>query len=93
MALLTTEHITFSVLHKGCIKDVKTHSTLDVLTADIKSLTDALESGSLRSVDPIDRYVDQIEKHDHYLHAMLSLPSRESLKDFPSKLDHERDVM
>lgn len=65
---------------------------LNVLTADIRSLNDLLERGRLKSVDLIDRYLDQIEKHDGYLHAMLSKPTRQNLKIVAAKLDHERDI-
>lgn len=60
-------------------------SALNVLTADIQYLKDILEKGSLRSVDLIDRSLDQIEKHDHYLHTILSLPLRQSLEVIASK--------
>ena len=67
-------------------------STLNVLTADIESLKHVLEKGRLRSVDLVDRYLDQIEKHDGYLHAMLSKPTRQSLRTVAAKLDRERDA-
>ncbi|KAK4456218.1 putative amidase [Podospora aff. communis PSN243] len=62
----------------------------DVLTADAKQLADLLDKGSLKSVDLVDRYLDQIEKHDGYLHAVISKPSRQALHAIARGLDEER---
>jgi amidase len=69
----------------------KSTVALNVLTADVKLLKDLLEKGTLKSVDLVDRYLDQIEKHDGYLHAMLSIPSRQNLRTIASALDEERN--
>lgn len=61
-----------------------------IANADAKSLLRLLESGSLKSVDIVNQCLDQIEKHDGYLHAMLSMPPRQALRAVASSLDDER---
>lgn len=68
----------------------KSTAAFNVLNSDTKSLKYLLENGHLKSVDLVDRYLDQIEKHDNYLHAMLSMPPRDTLKTLASELDNER---
>ena len=65
-------------------------SIFDVVTADAKYMKELLEDGSLTSVDLVDRCLLQIARYDGYLHAMLSTPSRESLRDIASDLDKKR---
>ena len=65
-------------------------TAISLLTADVRSLKDLLERGALTSVDLIDQYLEQIAKHDGYLHAMLSIPSRQILHTAASALDQER---
>ncbi len=65
-------------------------TSFDVLTGDVKLLQTLLQRGSLKSVDLVDLYMAQIQKHDSYLHAMLSMPSKESLKKIAHALDEER---
>lgn len=67
-----------------------TTAAFNVLTADVKLLKNLLEKGTLKSTDLVNRYLDQIEKHDGYLHAMLSKPTRQSLQTIASCLDEER---
>ncbi|TVY19360.1 putative amidase [Lachnellula arida] len=67
-----------------------TTAAFNVLTADVKLLKNLLEKGTLKSTDLVNRYLDQVEKHDGYLHAMLSKPTRQSLQTIASSLDEER---
>jgi hypothetical protein len=67
-------------------------STFDVLTADVVTLQDLLAKGSLKSVDLVDRYLEQIEKHDDYLHAVLFIPPKDNLLATASALDEERKL-
>ncbi|VUC23995.1 unnamed protein product [Clonostachys rosea] len=60
-----------------------------ILGADAAFLLHLLEAGSLKSVDIVNQYLDQIEKHDGYLHAMLSMPSRQALRAVAASLDDE----
>ncbi|MCJ1357711.1 MAG: hypothetical protein MMC33_007707 [Icmadophila ericetorum] len=68
----------------------KRMSVFNVLTADVKCLKDLLEKGSLKSVDLVDGYLDQIERLDSYHHAMISIPSRQTLQTIAADLDEER---
>lgn len=63
---------------------------LDVLTADTETLQALLEKGSVKSSHLVNLYVDQIERHDSYLHGMLTMPSREALQKIATALDEER---
>jgi amidase len=65
-------------------------STFDVLTADARTLKDLLAKGSLKSVDLVNRYLEQIQKHDDYLHAVLFTPPKDNLLAIASTLDEER---
>lgn len=38
----------------------------------------------------MDLYLDQIHRHDGYLHGMLSMPSRDALQRIAAVLDEER---
>jgi hypothetical protein len=62
----------------------------DVLTADVKLLQALLSNGSTSSVDLVEAHVNQIRKHDGYLHAMLSMPPVQDLKATARALDEER---
>lgn len=66
-------------------------STLNILTADIRYLVSLLEKGQLKSVDLLDCCLRQIEKYDSQIHAILSMPSRQTLRGIASKLDKERE--
>ncbi|KAL7893413.1 amidase signature domain-containing protein [Trichoderma sp. SZMC 28014] len=63
---------------------------LDVLTVDTETLQAFLEEGSLKSSHLVDLYLDQILRHDDYLHGMLTMPSREALQKIAVALDKER---
>ena len=65
-------------------------SAFDVLTADARTLKELLAEGSLKSVDLVDRYLEQIEKHDGYLHAVMSIPPKDNLLATAATLDEER---
>ncbi len=45
---------------------------IDILTADGKVMQRLLRNSSLRSADLVAAYKTQIDKHDEYLHVMLS---------------------
>ncbi len=64
-------------------------AVFDILTADGKVMQRLLRNGSLRSADLVAAYKAQIDKHDGYLHAMLSWPSLASLIDAAKVLDRE----
>ncbi|TAQ88680.1 hypothetical protein B7494_g3015 [Chlorociboria aeruginascens] len=63
---------------------------VSVVDADVKSLQKFLQSGSVKSTALVDAYLAQIDRHDGYLHAMLSMPTRESIKNIAIALDEER---
>ncbi|TPX13844.1 uncharacterized protein E0L32_005788 [Thyridium curvatum] len=63
---------------------------LDVLTADAKAISALLGNGTLNSVQLVQAYMDQIEKQDGYLHAIISTPTREDLSAIAQSLDEER---
>ncbi|KAL7921314.1 amidase signature domain-containing protein [Trichoderma austrokoningii] len=65
-------------------------SHLNVLTADAKTLQALLEQGSIKSSHLVDIYLDQIQRHDDYLHGMLTTPSTEALQEIAATLDEER---
>lgn len=63
---------------------------IDVLAEDATSLRNLLDQGLTSSVEIVSTYVAQIDKCDRYLHAMLSMPTRELLMERASQLDMER---
>lgn len=65
---------------------------LDVLAADTQTLQALLEKGSIKSSHLVDLYLNQIQRHDDYLHGMLTMPSREALQKIAVALDEERAV-
>ena len=65
----------------------------DVLRATATELADRLAVGNLTSVNLIERYLAQIEAHNHDgvgLRAIASMPSRERLLARAEELDVER---
>ena len=64
--------------------------SIDVLTADARLLQNLLDKGAVKSVNLVDLYLAQIQRHDGYLHAMLSMPSQDALRTTAAKLDEER---
>lgn len=64
-------------------------ASFDILTADVKLLQSLLASG-VGSVDLVKTYLDQIRRHNDYLHAMLSMPSEERPLEIARRLDQER---
>lgn len=69
----------------------KKPTSLDVLVATAGDLQRGLSSGQLTSVELVDAYLDQIENHDGYLHAIISKPPRARLVEQARKLDEERE--
>ncbi|UKZ94441.1 uncharacterized protein TrAFT101_009314 [Trichoderma asperellum] len=63
---------------------------IDVLNVDTNTLQALLEKGSIKSSHLVDLYLDQIQRHDDYLHGMLTMPSREALQKIAVALDEER---
>lgn len=69
-------------------------SAFNVLLTTAAELQQRLSDGSLTSVDIIQTYLRQIEKHDRAgakLNAILSLAPRESLLKQAKRLDEERN--
>lgn len=62
----------------------------NLLVATAADLQRGLRSKDFTSVDLIDACLDQIKRHDEYLHAMISVAPRASLLDQAQKLDDER---
>ena len=64
--------------------------SLDLIVATAGDLQKGLSSGQLTSFELVDAYLDQIEKQDGYLNAMISKPPRARLLKLAKKLDEER---
>ncbi|KAF5968000.1 hypothetical protein FBULB1_10953 [Fusarium bulbicola] len=62
----------------------------DLLTIDAKSLASGLTDGHFTSVDLVEKSLEMIQKHDKYLHAMLSMVSKDQLRQRAEALDKER---
>ncbi|OAL27927.1 hypothetical protein AYO22_03272 [Fonsecaea multimorphosa] len=70
---------------------MKTHATMiNPLTADLRELQSALDSGALQSVDLVRLYTDQILKHDGYLKAMIKFKPLQRVVRAAEMLDKER---
>ena len=65
-------------------------TSLNLLVATAGDLQKALSSGHLTSVELVSACLDQIERHDAYLHAIISKPPRANLVEQAQKLDEER---
>ncbi|PSN63897.1 amidase signature enzyme [Corynespora cassiicola Philippines] len=65
-------------------------NAISVLTADAVQLQNLLQSGQVDSMALIEAYLDQINKHDDYLHAMIQLAPLPLLQRRAMKLDKER---
>jgi hypothetical protein len=66
---------------------------VNVLTASAAELSELLEKGSVRSVDLVDLYLAQIERHNKKglcLNAIISTAARENLIMTAERLDGER---
>jgi amidase len=68
----------------------KSPATWNPLTADARYLADLLQQGHLTSGRLIEGCLEQISKHDSYLHAMLSIPPKEALQRVAARLDDDR---
>ncbi|KAF2846480.1 amidase family protein [Plenodomus tracheiphilus IPT5] len=62
----------------------------NVLTAEARDLQKLLQSGSLRSVDLIEAYLAQIQRHNGYLHTVISTVPKDMLLKTAQSLDDER---
>ncbi|EXJ68778.1 uncharacterized protein A1O5_07709 [Cladophialophora psammophila CBS 110553] len=65
-------------------------SVINPLTADLRELQGLLGNGTLRSVDLVRLYTDQIQKHDDYLNAMINFGPLQSVLKAAETLDTER---
>jgi hypothetical protein len=63
---------------------------LDVLTADAKELQSRLENGDVTSLDLVKRYIQQIQRYDDKLHAMIQTTPNDLLEATANALDRER---
>ena len=63
---------------------------IDLLVVTAAELEKDLACGNLTSVDLVNACLDQIDQHDGYLHAMISVAPRASLVQQAQKLDDER---
>lgn len=71
----------------------KSLAKVDVLRATASDIRSLLEAGTVTSLDLVDIYLAQIEKHDRKganLHAMVSVVHRNHLDELAKKLDDER---
>lgn len=78
---------------RATMSSSKSSAKVDVLKATVSDLRSLLESGTVTSLDLVDIYLAQIEKHDRKganLHAMVSLMHRNHLDELAKKLDDER---
>ncbi|KAH8730345.1 amidase signature domain-containing protein [Phaeosphaeriaceae sp. PMI808] len=71
---------------------MKPGAAFNILTAEAQDLQKWLHSGSLRSVDFIEAYIKQIQKHNGYLHAVISTASQDLLLKTAQSLDDERST-
>lgn len=90
-----------SVLQKESLQEIAVEqclpgaekNLLDVLDASMESLQKLLQAGKLSSVDLINGYLDQIEKHNTNglnLRAIISVAPRELVVARARELDEER---
>ncbi|KAI1773051.1 putative glutamyl-tRNA amidotransferase subunit A [Hypoxylon cercidicola] len=66
--------------------------TLDVLTADVKTLQGLLSSGNITSKHLVNLYLSQIGKHDGSLNAMIETAPKDTLLRRAHSLDVERQA-
>lgn len=69
---------------------MKPGAAFDVLTAEARDLQNWLQSYSLCSVDLVEAYLKQIQKHNGYLHAVISIAPQDLLFKTAKSLDEER---
>ncbi|KAG4437656.1 hypothetical protein IFR05_006867 [Cadophora sp. M221] len=62
----------------------------DILHLDVRKLQTLLDTTKVKCIQLVDLYLDQIHRHDGYLHGMLSMPSRDALQRIAAVLDEER---
>ncbi|KAI1425000.1 putative glutamyl-tRNA amidotransferase subunit A [Xylaria sp. FL1777] len=63
---------------------------VDVLTADVQALQGLLSDGNVTSHELIDVYLNQVRKHNDFLHAVIETTPRELLLRRARELDDER---
>jgi amidase len=66
------------------------HHPFNPLTTTVSQLQSLLDSGSLTSVQILQTYLSQIEKHNKRLKAIISIAPLDSLLSHAQKLDDER---
>ncbi|KAK8126904.1 Amidase signature domain protein [Apiospora kogelbergensis] len=64
--------------------------TFDPLTTTATTLQQLLQEGAITSVQIVERYLLQIERHNHVLNAFISVAPRDRLLDQAAALDEER---
>ena len=64
--------------------------TFDPLTTTATTLQQLLREGAIKSVQIVERYLLQIERHNHVLNAFISVAPRDRLLDQATALDEER---
>jgi hypothetical protein len=84
------QHWTPQLLHSNNQNTMEPSPAFNVLTAEARDLQKWLQSGSLRSVDLVEAYVQQIQKHNAYLHAVISTVPKDLLLRSAQSLDDER---
>lgn len=62
----------------------------NVLTATAKDLGTLLNKGVVTSEEIVSTYLNQIEKYNGYLHAVISTPPRDKVLAYARNLDQER---
>ena len=67
-------------------------TSIDLLAATAGDLQRELSSGNLTSVELVNACLDQIERHDDYLHAVISRAPRAHVVEQAQKLDLERQT-
>ena len=71
----------------------QTSTPIDLLTLNVKSLSEMLNNGSMTSVKIVDLYLKQIEKHNNRginLRAVIEVAPYDSLMAIAKQLDLER---
>jgi amidase len=62
----------------------------DCLTTTASELQDLLQQGILTSVDAVDASLEQIDRHNDWLKAVIATPPRDQLAARAKLLDDER---
>jgi amidase len=62
----------------------------DPLTTNAVDLQHLLQTGQITSVQVVEQYLEQIDRHEPALNALASIAPRESLRRLAASLDGER---